>query len=378
MDMRQIPTSENFNLDSWYDWLRESKILFIDSQKSGGFNQFTIAQSSILATVEAQLSLANFLQNQIFQIMGVSPQRMGTPTAGSVNTTATENQNAIVQSYSQTEDYFFQHNLVKERVLQNLMEDAKVAYADKEEYLNYFLDDMSISFLHLTKEFSFADLSVYVTNSGKDIRDLEALKSLAQPAMQNGADLYDVANIITTESMRQIKDELKAIKKAKQAQEQALQQLEKEKNDNILKSTQMQIEARNKEIVEGREFESEENQLDREKDIYVAELKVEASAAMAEGTQDLNNNGVPDYYEMGKLAIENLKLSHNKNKADKELEIKNKQRDDKLKLDKENINLQKQKLKANEKKNKADIAIKKMQDSTDRMKIKRMSKTKPK
>ena len=373
MDMRQIPTSEGFNLDSWYTWLKESKILFLDSQKSGGFNQFTIAQSSILAAIQAHLSLANFLENQIFQIMGVSPQRMGTPTANSSNTTATENNNAIVQSYSQTEDYFFQHNLVKERVLQNLIEDAKMAYSNSDEYLSYFLDDMSISFLQLSKEFTFSDLCVYVTNSGKDIKDLEALKSLAQPAVQNGASLYDVATIITGESMHEIKDKLKAIKKANDAQQKAMSDLEQQKNDNIMKSTQMQIEeAKNARIAE-QEWQSDENALDREKDIYVAELKVEANAAISMGTSDVNDNNIPDHYEIGKLAIENLKLSQNERKFSGDLQIKNKQREDKLKLEKDKIALQKEKLKTDIKQSRADIAVEKMKDSTERMKIKKMS-----
>ncbi len=344
MDSRQVPTTEGFDLDSWYIWLRESKIMWIDSQKSGGFNQFTIAQSSLLNAIQAKLALLEFLQNQIFQIMGVSPQRMGTPTGNSTNTTATENQNAIVQSYSQTEDYFFQHNLVKERVLQNLIEDAKVAYANQSKTMTYFLDDMSMTFLEITKDFTFADLCVYVSNSGKDIKDLETLKSLAQPAIQNGASLYDVATIITGDSMHEIKDKLKAIKKTQEANIQAQQQLEQAKVQQAQKAVEMQIQATTEDREDKQAFEAEQNQLDRENDILLAELKAIGNDAISTDTPD-----TVTIVDTANIALEQSRHNFEVLSKDKELSLKDKEISIKENIEKEKIKQIKEQNKSQEK-----------------------------
>ena len=341
MDKRQVPTEENFDFDSWYTWVREARIAWIDSSKGSGFNQFQIAQSSLLNAIESKISLLSFLKSQIFEIMGVSPQRMGTPTQSS---TATENNNAIIQSYSQTEDYFFQHNLVKERVLQNLIEDAKVAYANEDKTMTYFLDDMSISFLQVSKDFSFADLCVYVSNSGKDIKDLEFLKSLAQPALQNGTSMYDVANMVTTDSIHKIKDELKAIKKYNEQAQQAQQEIEKQKNESIMKSTQMQIEAATADREDRQAFEAEQNQLNRENAIYLAELKAIGNDAM--GTDTLDTSVIMN---SANLALDQSRHNYEVLNKQRDLSIKEKDLNQKRELETKKLALEEKKLKMQDK-----------------------------
>jgi hypothetical protein len=308
-------------------------------------------------------------------IAGVSPERMGSPIAAS--STATENVNRINQSYSQTEDYFYQHNMVKTRVLQNLIENAKVLYSQTgDTAFTYFLDDMSLGFLKITPEFSFSDLCIYPMDSSRDLKTLETLKQLAQPAMQNGASLYDVANILDNDNIQQIKEYLKDVKKSQDQFRQAQQELEQQKLQAMQAQKEMEIAADYEEKERQRNHEAIENQLDREKDIYLAEIKALGTQSL--NNPDVNNNQIPDIIESSKLNLEKLKENYNQLAKDREINLKEKEvaikdREQKRKdvESKEKLKIQKESLKVDKANQKNDLEIEKIRLESAKIKSKK-------
>ena len=87
-----------------------------------------------------------------------------------------------------------------------LLNVAKHAWRNSEKKsLYYVLDDMSRKFIDITPDFLYSDYGVFITDSSKEAQNIEVLKTLLQPAMQNGASLLDAANILTADNMNSSK-----------------------------------------------------------------------------------------------------------------------------------------------------------------------------
>src|SRR5574344_2480709 len=83
-----------------------------------------------------------------------------------------------------------------------LLNTAKVAWKDNKECLNYILDDTTRAFLKLSDKFFYEDMDIFTEDSTKNRQNIDALRQLLQPAMQNGATLLDVAEIVTLDNVR--------------------------------------------------------------------------------------------------------------------------------------------------------------------------------
>jgi len=160
------------------------------------------------------------------EISGVSKQRQGAieqrELVGNV-------ERAVVQSSHITEPLFWNHTQAKRRALTLLLDTAKFAWRQSNKKKLYFiLDDASRVFQDISENFFYADFDVFVTDSTKENRHIEALKNLLQPAMQGGASLLDIASILTSNNMSEIKQKLEVIEKKRLQAEQAAQKAEQE------------------------------------------------------------------------------------------------------------------------------------------------------
>ena len=293
MDITQVPTKHGFDLKEWLKWIKKLKIAFVDPQAEGKssdnrFNQFSAINASLVAGMREKIDLLNYLEQRCWAQAGFNAQRLGNVSASE---TATGTTAALQKSYSQTADLFKTHNNIKGRVLNNLIEEAKIAYADGIEQ-TYFLDDMSRAAIKIDgKSFAWADLAVYVTDNTKDLKNLDYLKSLAGSALQAGASLYEVSEMGTEDSISVIREKLKNIDTYNRQMKQ--QEIDIKNKD---------LEARQKALEDQRAFDASENEKDRNKDIYVAELK-------ALGTASINDTAAePDILEQTKLALEQSKI----------------------------------------------------------------------
>jgi hypothetical protein len=58
-------------------------------------------------------------------------------------------------------------------------------------------------------DLKFRDLKVFLTNRPEDTQMFNEIRMLAQPFMQNGGSLYDVIEMYSTKSQRELKKHLK-------------------------------------------------------------------------------------------------------------------------------------------------------------------------
>ena len=179
----------------------------------------------------------------VSELSGVSPQRQG---AISSNELVGNVERSVVQSAHITEPWFWLHNQVKKRVLSMLLDTSKYAWKDTKKYLHYMQDDVTRVFLQIDDNFCYEDFDIFVSDSTKDNQAIEQLHSLIQPAMQNGASLLDIAEIITLDNLSMIKSKLRDIENNRMQQQQALQEQEAQQQQQLV---QMQNEVKEQELM---------------------------------------------------------------------------------------------------------------------------------
>jgi hypothetical protein len=188
-----------------------------------------------------------------------------------------------------------------------LLNTSKAAWKDSKKYLNYILDDATRAFVQLSDNFFYEDMDIFVDDSTKNQQYIDQLKQLLQPAMQNGASLLDIAEIITLDNMSMIKNRLEEIEQKRmeqmqqqqQAEQQAQQQMAEQQNrlkeeELMLKEAELDLE---KYKVDQDRYKAEQDNATK---ITVAQINSYRGAE----NMDQDMNGIPDPIEIGKQALE--------------------------------------------------------------------------
>jgi len=63
-------------------------------------------------------------------------------------------------------------------------------------------------------------MDIFVSDTSKDIENIQKLQSLIQPAMQNGASLLEAAEVLTSDNFNIIKQKLKDMQTRQEQQQQ--------------------------------------------------------------------------------------------------------------------------------------------------------------
>ena len=351
MDITQIPKSMNIDVNKWMHYLSALGVAFVNPYddswdipgREGGkpsqFNQLTSWDLSMSNVIAEYINLMQKVEDMVAKLTGITPQRQGQIAASELVSNANT---AVSMSYYITEPWFWQHNQVKREVLTMLLNTSKSAWKDgKRMYLNYILDDATRAFIQLSDEFFYEDMDVFIDDSTKNQQILDQLKQLTQPAMQNGASLLDITEIITMDNINMIKNKLQEIEQKRMEQAQQQQQQEAEQQQQLI---QMQNEVKEEELMlKEAELDLEKYKIDQDNATKIAVAQLNAYRGVQDMDQD--KNGVPDVMEIGKQALEQQKI--NSDQATKQLELNNKRReaDQKKEIENKKIQLEKDRMK---------------------------------
>lgn len=350
MDITQIPKSMNIDVNKWMHYLSALGVAFINPYdegwdipgREGGkpsqFNQLSSWDLTMSNVIAEYIQLMQKIEDMVAKLTGITPQRQGWIAASELVSNANT---AVNMSYHITEPWFWNHNQVKRRVLTMLLNTSKAAWKDNKRYLNYILDDATRAFVQLSDNFFYEDMDIFVDDSTKNQQYIDQLKQLLQPAMQNGASLLDIAEIITLDNMSMIKNRLEEIEQKRmeqmqqqqQAEQQAQQQMAEQQNqlkeeELMLKEAELDLE---KYKVDQDRYKAEQDNATK---ITVAQINSYRGAE----NMDQDMNGIPDPIEIGKQALEQQKI--NSDIATKQLELNNKRREIEQKREAENKKIQ--------------------------------------
>lgn len=339
-DIKLVPDKDSANpIEQMLFTAKERGMIFVDTSvdNTGGnvqFNQFSAVNLSRSQEIQQRIVLADAMVRLCWKLVGVSDERTGDVLASQ---TATGTNASLQQSFAQTEPLFKLHEDLQQKVLQSALNIMQwVELKKPESILNYLNSDLDNVFIKITKNELLRDLWVFVTNSKEDKQNLETLKSLMQPAMQNGADLLEMFEILSLNSENKLKDILKNIQERKDNQLKQAQELEQQKMQQEKEMFDAQQETAERHHREAIENENINKQLDREMQIRKAEISALGfdSNDQTNGDDIINSaNAAVDLSR--ELFDQHLRLKE-LNQKDRELDLKNKDIDTKLKIAKEN------------------------------------------
>ena len=198
---------------------------------------------------------------------GITPQRLGQvanrETVGGV-------ERATLQSSHSTEWLFFTHDSVKRRVLECLLETAKIALKGRKQKFEFILEDGSKEIMEIDgDEFAECDYGLVVDNSNGAQELHQKLDMLAQAGLQNGMSFSTVMKIYLTKSLSEKVRMVENDEKRRQEEAQRQQQQEYQ-----LQQQQMQLNAETAKQQQELEYKMHQEKL--ENNILVATINSEA------------------------------------------------------------------------------------------------------
>lgn len=347
VDVTTIPKSMGIDVDKWMHYLSALGVAFINPYEEGwdipgreggkpsSFSNYTSLDLTMGNTIATYIGLLDKIEQMVSELSGVSPQRQG---AISSNELVGNVERSVVQSAHITEPWFWLHNQCKKRVLSMLLDTAKYAWKDTKEYLNYLLDDTTRTFLQIDENFSYEDFDIFVSDSTKDNQLIEQVRSLVQPAMQNGASLLDIVEVLTLDNLSMIKNKLEEIETKRMEQQQAMQQQEAQQQQQLV---QMQNEVKEQELMlKEAELDLEKYKIDQDNATKITVAQLSAYRNAEDMDQDMN--GIPDPIEIGKQEIERQKAVSDAQAKQMDLANKMRSEENKKEIEKRKIDAQKE------------------------------------
>lgn len=306
MDQKLIPKKSidgTWGQNNWMKFLltaKETQLGIVDNSAESTGGQQTFQQPNVINLLkneqfQSRLELANQFKQLLFETIGITPQRLGTVQASE---SASGVQQAVNNSYAQTEMYYFKHT--------NLFREFKALLLDAEKYMEskkpvsrvHYLnsEQENIMFEMDTEDLLLRRYNIYVTSNPDTQRVLEQLRQLALNNNTSGATILDLATIIESSNTRDIKDTLKAsvanLQKQQEAQRLAQQQQQ-----------EAQLKAAAEEQDKQRAWDADQNERDRRARMYEAEVK---ALGMAQ-TGDTDGSGISDILEVERFNLEQHK-----------------------------------------------------------------------
>lgn len=343
MDITQIPKSMNISPAKWMHYLSSVGVNFINPYEEGWnipgreggkpaqFNQITALDLTMSNVIAEYIQLMDKIEELAGTISGITQQREGAVSSSEMVGNV---ERSVVQSSHITEPLFWVHNQCKRRVLNMLLNTAKGAWEETgKQKLQYIFDNGERAFLDITPKFYYEDMDVFVSDTSKDLENIQKLQQLIQPAMQNGASLLEAAEILTNDNFNIIKQKLKDMQTRQEQIQQQQQEAEAQQQQQL---QQMQNEAKQQELMlQEAQMDLQRYQIDQDNQTKIAVAQINAYRGTEELDQD--QNGIPDPVEIGKQAIEQQKI--NQEAYNKRYEAKQKREieDQKIQLEKDKM-----------------------------------------
>lgn len=323
------------NLQKAYVAMKDFQMLPLDTSITNTENALNFQHYQVLNLEQtnrlmSRIQLANYFKQQAFETIGINPQRLGQQIG---QQTATGIDQAVNASYAQTETYFTQHT-------DYLMPRVHAMRTDLAQYYNSNKPSARLQYITSTDEkvnfeingtdLLMRELNIFCTTKTNHRQTMEQLKQLALNNNTTGASIYDLGNIIKSESIAELTGVLKEaedkVNKQKEQDQQQQQQMQQEQIAAQEKAKQMEIQAA-----------AERDDKMIQKDITVAEIRAAGMGA----SSDINQNMISDYND-------SLKAIRGEEQYQEQMNLKRESEINKTRLAESKLNLEKEKIQSQE------------------------------
>lgn len=288
------------NLAKAYVAMKNFQMLPLDTsitntENALNFQHFQTLNLEQTNRMMSRIQLANYFKQQCFEVIGVTPQRLG-QQIGQTDTAKGVEQ-AVAGSFTQTEVYFIQHcDYLMPRVHQMRTDLAQFYHSTKPSIrLQYMTaNEEKVNFEINGTDLLLRDINIYTTTRANHRAMLEQMKQMIMTNNTTGASIYDLGTVMQSESLAELTTVLKAT-------EAKTNKMRSEDQAHQEKLKQMEIEQRNSEKQMQLDHDTMEAEKDRRKDLLVAEIKASGYGAM----MDMNANAQSDFVDQ----MESIKSS---------------------------------------------------------------------
>lgn len=327
-----------------------------NTENATNFNHYQVLNMEQTNRLASRIQLANYFKQQAFEAIGINPQRLGAPVS---QETATGVQQSLNQSYAQTEVYFTQHSDYLMPRVHKMRTDLAQYYnsTNPSLRLQYISSEaQKVNFSMNGTDLLMRDLNIFCTTRANHKAVLEQLKQLALTNNTTGATIFDLGNILKSNSIAEVTDILKDAEQKQMQQRQ--QDIEAQQQ-----MRQQELQAKAEEERMKLEFEKQENDLNRQNDIIIAEI----NAASKGSGLDVDQNMVSDYKDAMKDLKETTQYQEQMQMKRTQDAISNTLDKEKMQIERERIASQREIADKNlqiarENKNKYDVQSKKSKE----------------
>ena len=342
------------NLEKAYVAMKDFGMMPLDTsitntENAVNFNHYQTLNLEQTNRLMSRIQLANHFKQQAFESIGINQQRMGTPIAQQTATGVTQ---AMNQSYAQTETYFTQHSdHLMPRIHQMRTDLSQYYHSTKASIrLSYITtEDEKVNFTLNGKKLLLRDFNVFATTKTNHRETLEQLKQMALQNNTTGASIYDLGNVLKSNSIAEVSTILKDAETKQQAQKEQEMQQQQQMQEQQLQSQKQEAEAQ-------RQHEQAESEAERQKDITVAEIRSAGYGAM----QDIDENKQSDFRDHMKDIQQRDEYREQMNFKKEQASVDNSTKRAKMDLEREKMSTQREIANKNlaiarENKNKYDV-----------------------
>jgi len=334
---------DKWDVDKWMYYATVNNIAVVDSFNEGNKGAATgklagalnnassgVIDAGLGNEIQFYFSLLETIDSHMGKVAGISAQREGQisnrETVGGV-------ERATLQSSHITEWLFFIHESVKKRVLECLLETAKIAMKGRSKKFSYILSDGSERLVEMDgDEFAECDYGLVVDNSNGAQELSQKLDTLAQAALQNQLlDFSTIMKLYTTTSLAEKQRMVEANERRLREQQQQQQQQQMQLQQQQLQQQAQQAEAQ-------LQMQYKMHQEDNETKVLVATINGQAEEKRFAMMQDDNSITAGQQYQL----------------QQEELQQKIREFDEKMKQERDKLEFEKSK-------HKDDVSLKRQQ-----------------
>ena len=271
MDYHAIPKIKGWD-EFKFMWMVDAfGFMFIDTtgKANPNFNQYTVLDASLGEYAKQMLDIMAMVKDEYEESIGVTRQRKGQMNSSD---SVGGSQMALGQSAIINEELFKKYEEFEERELQHLLDLSQYAWRDGKKAVFVSSDRRNVMLDLDPKVYSNIDMGLFTKNNAKENEKLKQMKSLVDRIAQNPETKNrDLAEIIDADNYPQLKEYLDKADAAAAALAERQNVIQEQQTEAMLTNGR-----------EARDFESTENQLDRQNKLDVVSLQVGVTLATSD------------------------------------------------------------------------------------------------
>ena len=327
LDLSLVP--DGWEIDKWLYFARKDNIAVVNSfnegkvgmatgKLAGGLNN---ASNGVIDLDEGNIiqqyvNLLEFAKMEMSEVVGITKQREGQisnrETVGGV-------ERATLQSSHITEWLFTIHEDIKRRVLECFIETAKIAMKGRNKKFQYILPDYAQRIVDVDgDEFAEADYGIIVDASQQTQELSQKMDGMVQAALQNQMITFSTAlkmfaSCSLAEKMRMVENNERELQQRQQQQQQEQLQVQQQ---------QLQMQAQTEQ--QKMQLENTLNERDNDTKLTIAIMQTQQNQELPEDHSKEELLEKMREFDL-KLQLDRDKLAFDKDKADKDRNLKKQQ-----------------------------------------------------